>query len=70
MAGMLIKELKRRQGAQRILIVAPTGLKFQRRREFLTKFGEDFTIVDRNLIDRSSGYMLDVWRKTNFAFPD
>jgi len=36
----------------------------------LTKFGEDFTIVDRNLIDRSSGYMLDVWRKTNFAFPD
>lgn len=42
MAGMVIKELKRRQGARRTLIVAPAGLAPQWRRELLTKFGEDF----------------------------
>lgn len=67
MAGMLIKELKRRQGARRILIVTPAALKLQWRRELLTKFGEDFTIVDRDLIEQSSGYALDVWRETDSA---
>ena len=40
-AGMVIKELQRRQGARRVLIVAPAGLKVQWRRELLTKFGLD-----------------------------
>lgn len=67
MAGMLLKELKRRQGIKRVLIVAPAGLTLQWRRELLTKFGEHFEIVDRDFIRKSRLDRLDVWRKTDFV---
>ena len=67
MAGMVIKELKRRQGARRILIVAPAGLTEQWRRELLTKFGEDFTIIARDTMQQLRLDSLDVWREVDLA---
>jgi SNF2 family DNA or RNA helicase len=67
MAGLLIKELKRRQGISRVLIVAPAALTTQWRRELLTKFGEDFTVVSREYLDEAHLDSLDVWRETHFA---
>lgn len=67
MAGMLLKELRRRQGARRILIVAPAGLAPQWRRELLTKFGEDFTVISREHMDRTGLDSLEVWRQTDLA---
>jgi len=67
MAGMLIKELRRRQGARRILIIAPAGLTPQWRRELLTKFGEDFTVISREQMDRTGLDALEVWRQTDLA---
>lgn len=67
MSGMLIKELKRRQATRRILIVAPAGLTGQWRRELLTKFGEDFTIISRDYMTRQRLDALDVWRETDAA---
>jgi SNF2 family DNA or RNA helicase len=67
MAGMLIKELKRRQGVRRVLIVAPAGLTIQWRRELLTKFGEDFTIISGNYITKNRLDALEVWRDTHLA---
>jgi superfamily II DNA or RNA helicase len=64
---MVIKELKRRQGVRRVLIVAPAGLNGQWRRELLTKFGEDFTVVSRNYMEEHHLDSLDVWRATDFA---
>jgi len=42
MAGLLIRELKLRGLAERILIVCPANLTFQWQRELGEKFGEDF----------------------------
>ncbi len=67
MAGMLIKELQRRQGAKRILIVAPAGLKIQWRRELLTKFGLDVPIIDRDYINKQGSDHLLIWRQTDVA---
>jgi superfamily II DNA or RNA helicase len=67
MAGMLLKELKRRQGLKRGLIVAPAGLTLQWRRELLTKFGEHFEIVDREFMRQNRYDRLDIWRETDFA---
>ncbi len=67
MAGMLIKELKRRQGVQRVLIVAPAGLTLQWRRELLTKFGEDFTIISNEYLAKQRLDSLAVWRDTHLA---
>lgn len=67
MAGLVIKELQRRQGIQRVLIVAPAGLTIQWRRELLTKFGEDFTIVSRDYMEEQRLDSLDVWRETDRA---
>jgi len=67
MAGLVIKELKRRQRARRVLIVAPAGLTDQWRRELLTKFGEDFTIADRDHMHQEGLDSLDIWRETDFA---
>lgn len=67
MAGLVIKELKRRQGLRRVLIVAPAGLTIQWRRELLTKFGEDFTIVSRDYMEEEHLDSLDVWRETDMA---
>jgi len=67
MAGMVIKELKRRQGVRRVLIVAPAGLTVQWRRELLTKFGENFAIISRDYMAENRLDRLDVWRETDLA---
>jgi len=67
MAGMVIKELKRRQRARRVLIVAPAGLTIQWQRELLTKFGEDFAIISRDYMAENRLDRLDVWRETDLA---
>lgn len=67
MAGMVIKELQRRQGVQRVLIVAPAGLTRQWRRELLTKFALDFTIVERDFIQEHHLDDLLVWQETTCA---
>lgn len=48
MTGLVIKELKLRQHIKRILIVCPGHLKYQWQTEMKDKFGEQFTIIDRN----------------------
>lgn len=51
MAGLIIKELKLRGLAHRILIVSPGHLKDQWQRELKEKFQESFRIVDRSYIN-------------------
>ena len=45
MAGLLIRELQLRGLAERILIVAPSNLAFQRQRELQEKFHEKFVVL-------------------------
>ena len=66
-AGIVIKELKRRQGAKRILIVTPAGLTEQWRRELLTKFGENFAVISREYMAQNQLDNFDVWRQTDLA---
>lgn len=53
MAGLLIRELTMRADAQRVLIVAPGSLVEQWQDELLQKFGLEFTIFSRDLINQS-----------------
>ncbi|SCM57150.1 putative ATP-dependent helicase YqhH [Methanothermobacter wolfeii] len=55
MAGMIIKELKRRGAARRVLIVTPGHLKAQWQREMREKFQEHFTVVDRSYLRSRQG---------------
>ena len=55
MAGLIIKELKLRHQAQRVLIVVPGHLKDQWRRELKERFEESFTLVDRGSMDALYG---------------
>lgn len=59
MAGLLIKELKYRGLAQRILIVVPGHLKDQWLRELKERFDEAFTVVDRATLANAFGR--NVW---------
>ena len=61
MAGLIIKELKLRGVANRILIVVPGHLKDQWRRELKEKFQESFTVIDRGLLD--AHYAENPWRR-------
>lgn len=45
-AGMIIKELRERMGAERVLIVVPANLKRQWQFEMKSKFNEVFAILD------------------------
>src|SRR3954447_5945893 len=45
MAGLLIRELKLRGLAERILVVVPSNLAFQWQRELKEKFDERFLVV-------------------------
>ena len=63
MAGLIIKELKLRGLAQRILIVVPGHLKDQWRRELKEKFEERFIVLDRNVF--SAHYGENPWEKNN-----
>ncbi len=55
MAGLLLKELKYRGLVERILIVVPGHLKDQWLREMKDKFQENFTIVDRGVMNAEWG---------------
>jgi superfamily II DNA or RNA helicase len=55
MSGMLISEMIARGDATRILILVPPLVLTQWQEELETKFGEDFTIVNRGLLKGFSG---------------
>jgi len=55
MAGLLLKELKYRGLVERTLIVVPGHLKDQWKRELKEKFQENFTPVDRNIMNATWG---------------
>src|SRR6267378_1500309 len=63
MAGLIIKELKLRKLAKRILIVVPGHLKDQWRRELKDRFEETFVTIDRGLLD--AHYAENVWEREN-----
>lgn len=63
MAGLVIKELKLRRLAHRILIVVPGHLKDQWIRELKEKFQETFTLIDRYTF--RSLYGENPWEKEN-----
>ncbi len=60
MAGLVLKELKMRRIVNSCLIVVPGHLKPQWLREMKERFGERFTIVDRNTMNASYGS--NVWK--------
>lgn len=53
MAGLLIRELLMRADAQRVLVVAPGSLVERWQDEMRSKFGLDFTLFSRQLIEQS-----------------
>lgn len=55
MAGLLLKELKYRGLVERTLVVAPANLTDQWQREMREKFGEDFTVVNRAMLEAFYG---------------
>lgn len=63
MAGLIIKELKLRRLAERILIIVPGHLKDQWRREMLDRFKEPFVEINREYI--SSNYGINPFEKDN-----
>ena len=63
MAGLILKELKLRNLAKRILIVAPGHLKDQWRRELKEKFDEKFVVLDRNTFNAHYGE--NPWEKND-----
>ena len=63
MAGLIIKELKLRNLAKRILVVVPGHLKDQWRRELTDRFEEKFMPIDRGLLD--AFYAENIWLREN-----
>ncbi|MGC9109629.1 MAG: helicase-related protein [Caldimicrobium sp.] len=63
MAGLILKELKLRRLANRILIVVPGHLKDQWRRELKEKFDEKFVVLDRNTFNAHYGE--NPWEKND-----
>lgn len=63
MAGLIIKEMKLRNLANRILIIVPGHLKDQWRRELKDKFEETFVVADRGAAN--SLYGQNVWGHQN-----
>lgn len=61
MAGLIIKEMKLRHLAKKVLIVAPGHLKDQWVRELKEKFGETFVIADRSTVNALYGE--SIWNK-------
>ena len=61
MAGLILKELKLRHLARRILIVVPGHLKDQWRREMKERFEETFVVIDRGVMDALYGE--NVWQR-------
>jgi len=50
-AAMVYEELKLRGLARRVLVVAPSGLTHQWQQELEQKFGEEFVLFDRSMLD-------------------
>ncbi len=50
-AGMIIKELRARGGAQRVLIICPANLVQQWQGEMRTKFNEEFAVLNRQTVE-------------------
>ncbi len=65
MAGLIIKELQYRNLAKNTLIVAPGHLKYQWQREMKSKFGTNFTLVNRSLMESNWGQ--NIWEKNNYC---
>jgi SNF2 family DNA or RNA helicase len=63
MAGLILKELKLRGLAKRILIVVPGHLRDQWRRELKEKFDEKFVVLDRNTFNAHYGE--NPWEKND-----
>ena len=63
MAGLILKELKLRRLAKRILIVVPGHLKDRSRREIKEKFVETFVVIDRNTFNAHYGE--NPWEKND-----
>ncbi len=63
MAGLVVKELKLRGLARRILIVVPGHLKDQWRREMKERFEEHFVVVDRRMMEALFGE--NIWLREN-----
>ena len=63
MAGLLIKELKARGLATRILIVAPANLTFQWQRELKEKFRENFEVIRSDVL--RANYGQNPWQDRN-----
>ena len=61
MAGLIIKEMKLRHLAKRVLIAVPGHLKDQWRRELKDKFRETFAVVDRSTTNAMYG--VNVWQR-------
>jgi superfamily II DNA or RNA helicase len=65
MAGLLLKELKFRRLAEKILIITPANLTDQWRRELKDKFAETFDVINRAAINNAFGRNL--WEETTQA---
>jgi superfamily II DNA or RNA helicase len=63
MAGLIIKELQYRNLVKNILIVAPGHLKPQWQREMKSRFGTNFTLVNRSLMESNWGQ--NIWETHN-----
>ena len=63
MAGLLIKELKIRGLAKRILIITPANLSFQWQREMKEKFREQFEIIRGDVL--RANYGTNPWQEKN-----
>lgn len=59
MAGLLLKELQYRSMVSRVLIVTPANLTSQWQRELKDKFGETFSIFNRDTV--STTYLENPW---------
>ena len=65
MAGLLVRELKLRGLAERILVVCPSNLTFQWQRELFEKFDQSFQVLRGSNIRDQFGMnqWLDQWRR-------
>ena len=63
MAGLILKELKLRRLAKKVLIVVPGHLKDQWRRELKEKFDEKLVVLDRNTFNAHYGE--NPWEKND-----
>lgn len=63
MAGLLLKELKARGLAKRVLVVTPANLTFQWQRELKDKFRETFEVINSDVL--RTNYGQNPWQDRN-----